>query len=102
MITCSYDSIFMTNQLLVTGLPLTVSGQQLAEWARKVAPVSEAHVFVDSVTSRSKGAGLVTFESVNDAAQAVTELRTSPLAGKEVISEIATPAVLASVAGSKV
>ena len=87
----------MTNQVLVTGLPWTVSGQQLADWSRKSAPVSEAHVFVDSITSRSKGMGLVTFESVNDAVQAVSELRIIPLAGKEVILKIATPAVLAAV-----
>ena len=86
----------MTNKVLVTGIPWTVSGQQLAEWGGQSAPVSEAHVFVDDVTSRSKGAGLVTFESVNDAAQALTELRNATLAGKVVDIEMATPAALAA------
>lgn len=84
----------MTNQVLVTGLPWTVSGKELAQWCVQSSPVSEAHVFVDAITSRSKGIGLVTFESVNDAAQAINDLRTISLAGKVVTLEIATPAAL--------
>lgn len=85
----------MTNQVIATGLPWTVSGEQLALWCRQVVPVSEAHVFVDPITSRSKGKGLITFESVNDAAQAVQDLKEKPLAGKLIFLEIATPTALA-------
>lgn len=84
----------MTNQVLVTDLPLTVSGEQLAQWCRQSVPVSEAHVFVDPVTSRSKGAGLITFESVNDAAQAVQDLKDKTIVGKTISLEVATPAAI--------
>lgn len=87
----------MTNQVIATELPWTVSGEQLALWCKQLVPVSEAHVFVDPVTSRSKGKGLITFESVNDAAQAVQDLKEKPIAGKIVSLEIATPATLAKV-----
>jgi RNA recognition motif-containing protein len=74
----------MTNQLIVTSLPFTVSGPQLLAWASSVVPAIRAEVSVDPITGRSRGTGIITFESVTDASRAQTELAGKPLEGKTV------------------
>ena len=74
----------MTNKVLVENLPLTFNGQALSAWASVIAPVTESKIIVDALTGRSTGQGVVTYQSVLEAAQAVQELASKPAGGATV------------------
>lgn len=74
----------MTNKVLVENLPLNFNSQALSAWASEVAPVKESKVIVDALTGRSTGQGVVTYESVLEAARAVQELSAKPAGGATV------------------
>lgn len=69
----------MTNRILIEHLPLNLNSVELTSWASAIAPVLHAEVFVDSRTGRGQGKGIVTYESVVEAARAVTELVHAPV-----------------------
>jgi RNA recognition motif-containing protein len=74
----------MTNKVLVEHLPFNFNSLALSAWASEVAPVKESKIIVDALTGRSTGQGVVTYESVLEAAQAVQELGVKPAGGATV------------------
>lgn len=74
----------MTNKVLVENLPFNFNSQALSAWASEIAPVTESKIIVDALTGRSTGQGVVTYESVLEAARAVQELVAKPAGGATV------------------
>ncbi len=79
----------MTNQVVVSNIPWSLNSQKLAQWCRTQAPVTAAEIFVDPITGRSTGRGLVTFESVTDAKRAVEQLSGTSIGTNQVTLTIA-------------
>lgn len=75
----------MTNKVLVEHLPLNLNSQQLGVWASQIAPVTESKIIVNELTGRSTGTGIVTYESVLEAARATQELVSKPVNGATVV-----------------
>lgn len=84
----------MTNQVLFLNIPFSVSGPELSAFCARVVSATKAEVLVDEITGRSKGVGIVAFESVVDANRIVKELNGGTLKGAILRLEIATPAAL--------
>ncbi len=87
----------MTNQLVLQNIAFTVSSGDVEKFFTSLVPVKHVELVTNSVTSRSYGVAVVSFESVTDAGLAVKELEGTDLADKPVHMDYATPELLASV-----
>ncbi|KAE8098601.1 hypothetical protein FH972_016650 [Carpinus fangiana] len=71
-------------RLLVGGLSSYTTVQRLAEPFSPLGQVLEAKIAMDSLSGRSKAFGFVTFESIDDAEKAVTEIDGMELNGQTI------------------
>ena len=68
----------------VGNLSWNVSWQDLKDHFKTVGEVMHADVMTEAVSGRSRGCGLVTFASSNDAARAILELHDTELNGRPI------------------
>lgn len=86
-----------THHVIISNLPYEVSSAELLAFVSPIVPGATAEVEVDSVTSRSLGKAVLSFESVTDATRAVDELKTKQLHGRTLEMQYATAETLAKV-----
>lgn len=79
----------MNNKLFVGGLSWGIKDDQLHEAFKRFGLIREAKVITDRHTGRSKGFGFVSYESSNDAQEAVDEMNGVELEGRAINVSIA-------------
>lgn len=76
---------FSGTRLFVVGIPLNVDWKMLKDHFRTVGSVVYASVSCDPVTKKSKGCGIVQFETTQEAIHAITVMNGKPLNGVNLL-----------------
>ncbi len=74
----------MNNKIFVGGLSWNTNNDGLHEAFERFGVVTEAKVITDRETGRSRGFGFVTFEEVDSAQQAISEMDGTELDGRSI------------------
>jgi len=77
------DVVVVTNRVYVTNLAYHTTWQNLKDHMRTVGEVVYADVFIDD-KGRSKGCGIVEFQTAESALEAINKLNETKLGGREI------------------
>lgn len=80
-----------TNKLYVGNLPFTIDSAQLGDAFSEYGNVENADVVFDPKTGRSRGYGFITFATVEEAQNAITELDGADFGGRTIRVSFPTP-----------
>lgn len=80
----SFRENFRGTRVFVTGLPVDATWQDLKDHFRRAGEVVFASVSADMETGRSKGYGVVQYETTHEAQRAIEMMRDFPLNGSQL------------------
>eukprot|EP00633_Aureoumbra_lagunensis_P001765 CAMPEP_0197286296 /NCGR_PEP_ID=MMETSP0890-20130614/1735_1 /TAXON_ID=44058 ORGANISM="Aureoumbra lagunensis, Strain CCMP1510" /NCGR_SAMPLE_ID=MMETSP0890 /ASSEMBLY_ACC=CAM_ASM_000533 /LENGTH=393 /DNA_ID=CAMNT_0042754527 /DNA_START=112 /DNA_END=1293 /DNA_ORIENTATION=+ len=78
------DGAQVSRRIYVSNLPWSVNWQHLKDYFRQAGNVVYASVMTEDGTGRSKGCGIVEFETVDEALHAINTLNDSELDGRRI------------------